>query len=169
MPGFKIMLQNEEGLYSNSTHALKFEGDILIYNPQKDSAQWVPMWGMSMSLTSSELRSANDLNNMNPHPIEWPGFVILQSPLLVHGIPMGAEESNSDSCGKPTNSGEEWDKTETSDWSRCLAPPRVKVPTWAEAHAETRRRVFINKDAATWEEVTSSSLQKKQSEKEDSD
>ena len=48
MPGFKIMLQNEEGLYGNATHALKFEGHLLIYDQQKDSAQWVPMRGMSM-------------------------------------------------------------------------------------------------------------------------
>lgn len=49
MPGFKIMLQNEEGLYDNAAYVLKFEGHMLIYNPQKYSAQWVPMHGISAS------------------------------------------------------------------------------------------------------------------------
>ena len=54
MPGFKIMMQNEEGLYGYAAHALKFEGHMLIYDPQKDSTQWVPMQGVSTSLTLSE-------------------------------------------------------------------------------------------------------------------
>lgn len=147
---FKIMLQNDEGLYGNSAHALKFEGHLLIYDPQKDTAQWVPMRGVSTSLTSSELRVANDLNNINPHPSEWPGFMIPQSPMLVHGIPAGAEESDSDSCEEASNSGEEWNNTKVGDWSHCPPPPCVKVPTWAEAHTEMRkRRVIIDKDAPT--------------------
>ena len=83
----------------------------------------------------------------------------------MHRIPVGVEESDSDSCGEPSDSGEEWDNIEVSDWSHCPAPPHVKVPTWAEAHAETRRRVIID----TWEEVIGSSPQRKQPEKEDLD
>ena len=61
--------------------------------------------GVSASLTSLELRVVNDLNNMNPHPMEWLGFVIPQSPMLVHGIPVGAEESDSDSCEEASDFG----------------------------------------------------------------
>ena len=169
MPGFKIMLQNKEGLYGNATHTLKLEGHMLIYNPQKDSTQWVPKWGISESLTSSKLSSANDLHNMNPRPSDWPGFMIPQSPMLVQGVPTGAEVSDSDSCGGLSDLGEEWDSAEVGDWSCCPDPPCGKVPPWAEAHAEVQRKVVIDKDTPTWEEVVSGPLQRKEPEKEDSD
>ena len=49
-------------------HALIFEGSMLVYDPQRDIAQWVPIWGTSATLTMMELRMANDLNNMVPSP-----------------------------------------------------------------------------------------------------
>ena len=67
MPGFKLMMQNKKGHYGNAAHTLKFEGQMFIYDPQKDISQWVPVRGVSTSLTMAELRSANDLNNMNPY------------------------------------------------------------------------------------------------------
>ena len=73
MPGLKLMMQNEEGWYGNATHALMYEGYMLVYDPQKDISQWVPMRGVSASLTSLELRSANDLNNINPYHIMGKG------------------------------------------------------------------------------------------------
>ena len=37
--------------------------------------------------------------------------------MLVQGIPMGEEEeSDTDSCGEPSDSWEEWNKAECSDW-----------------------------------------------------
>ena len=67
MPGIKLIMQNEEGQYGNTTCTLMYEGHMLIYYLQKDVSEWVPMRGISASLTSSELRSADDLNNMNPY------------------------------------------------------------------------------------------------------
>ena len=67
MPGIKLTMQNKEGLYDNSAHALMYEGHMLIYDPQKNISQWVPMRGISAVLTSVELRLANDLNNINPY------------------------------------------------------------------------------------------------------
>ena len=113
MPGFKLMLQNEEGHYRNTAHALKFEGHMFIYDPQRDISQWVPVRGTSSTLTMSELRAANDLNNMNPFPYDGTGLVQLHqlhSPMLVQGIPVG-EESDTDSFDEPVDLGEEWDKT----------------------------------------------------------
>ena len=43
---------------------------MLIYDLQRDISQWVPVQGVSASLTMVELRLANDLNNMNPSPYE---------------------------------------------------------------------------------------------------
>ena len=70
MPGFCLMLQNEDGHYASVAHMLKFKGSMFIYDPQRDIAQWVPVWGVSASLTMVELRSANDLNNIIPSPYE---------------------------------------------------------------------------------------------------
>ena len=167
MPGFKIMMQDKEGLYGKTTYALKFEGHMLIYNLQKDFAQLVPVRGVSTLLTSFELRLANDLNNMNPHPYDGPGLVKPHSPMLVQGIPVGEEESDTDSYGEPSDLGEEWDNTELGDWSHCPAPPWVEIPTWVEATAEVWRRVVIDKESPTWEEVICSSLQKKNPERKD--
>ena len=64
-----------KGHYGNATHILKYEGHMLIYDPQKDVSQWVPVRGVSASLTSSELRSANDLNNTNPYLYDGPGLM----------------------------------------------------------------------------------------------
>ena len=48
------------------------------------------------------------------------------------------------------------------------APPLGEGPTWAEATAEMRRKVILEKDAPTLEEVIHDSPQKK-TEKKDSD
>ena len=143
------MMQNEEECYGNAVHALKFEGHIFIYDPQKDISQWVPVRGVSATLTMSELRSANNLNNMNPYPHDGTGLVQPHSPMLVKGIPMGEEESDTDSFGEPSDSGEEWDKTECDNWSCCLPPPLGEGPTWVEATAEVWRRVIIEKESPT--------------------
>ena len=118
-------------------------------------------------LTMSELRVVNDLNNMNPYLYDGTGLVQLHSPMLMQGIPMG-EESDTDSFDEPSDSGEEWDKTKCGDWSCCPALPLGEGPTWAEATAESWRKVILEKDAPTWEEVICNSPQKN-TEKEDSD
>ena len=54
MLGIKLMMQNEEGQYGNAACTLKYEGYMLIYDLQKDVSQWVPVRGISTSLTSLE-------------------------------------------------------------------------------------------------------------------
>ena len=51
MLGFRVMLQNDDGQYSSTAHALKFEGSMFMYDPQRDIVLWVPMRGVSASLT----------------------------------------------------------------------------------------------------------------------
>ena len=53
MPGFRLMLQDDKGQYPHSGCTLIFEGSMLVYDPQQDIAQWVPIWGMSATLTMS--------------------------------------------------------------------------------------------------------------------
>ena len=64
MTGFRLMLQDDKGEYTN----IIFVGSMLVYDPQHDIIQWVPVWGMSAALTMMELRVANDLCNMVPLP-----------------------------------------------------------------------------------------------------
>ena len=143
---------------------------MFIYDPQRDISQWVRVRGTSSALTLSELRAANNLNNMNPFPYDVTGLVQPQgqhSPMLVQGIPTG-EESDMDSFDKPADSGDEWDKTECGDWLRCPSLPLGAGPTWVEATTETWRKIISEKDTPTWEEVHGNSPCK-DTEKEDSD
>ena len=71
---------------------------------QRDIAQWVPVWGVSASLTMVELRSANDLNNMVPSPYEGTQPVQPPSPTLMKGIPAGAK-SDTDSTEEDSEEG----------------------------------------------------------------
>ena len=92
MTGFILMLQDDKGQYANSGHALIFKGSMLVYDPQCDVAQWVPMQGTSAALTMMELHTVNDLSNMVPlpHSEVEPGRLL--SPEIIKGVPAGAGE-----------------------------------------------------------------------------
>ena len=111
---------------------------MFIYDPQWDISQWVPVRGTSAMLTMSELRAANDLNNMSPFSYDGTGLVQLHQPhslMLVQGKPTG-EESDTDSFDEPSDLREDWDKTEHGNWLHCPSPPLGEGPTWAEATVE---------------------------------
>ena len=98
MPRIRLVVQNAEGHYGTSTHApCCMKGHMLIYDLGRNFSEWVPMRGVSSSLTLVELRSANDLNNICPYPHsegEFPKGA--PSPKLVHSRPAG-DETDSDS------------------------------------------------------------------------
>ena len=96
MPGFRLMLQDDKGQYPYSGCALIFEGSMLVYDPQQDITQWVPIWGTSATLTMSELCAANDLNNMVPSPSSELEPAKPPSPEIMKGIP-GSTESDTNS------------------------------------------------------------------------
>ena len=91
MPGFRLMLQDDKGEYPHSSHALIFEGSMLVYDPQWDIAQWIPIRGTSATLTMTELCAANDLNNMVPSPSSELEPVKPPPPETIKGIPRGVE------------------------------------------------------------------------------
>ena len=91
------MIQDDKGQYANSGHALIFEGSILVYDPQCDTAQWVPVQGMSAALMMTELRMSNDLGNMVPSTHSKVELVRPLSPKIVKGIPAGTESDMSSS------------------------------------------------------------------------
>ena len=120
MTGFRLMLQDDKGQYPNSGRALIFEGSMLVYDLQHDIAQWVPVWGMSATLTMMELHVANDLCNMVPSPQSEAELVRPPSPEIIKGIPAGAE---SDTNSSVIDSGDEWDKTEVE----CVVLPHSGI------------------------------------------
>ena len=44
-----------------------FEGSVLAYNPAKNEAEWIPVWGLTNDLTWAEERSMVALENYVPH------------------------------------------------------------------------------------------------------
>ena len=124
MPGFRLMLQDDKGQYPHSGCALIFEGSMLVYDPQWDITQWVPIWGTSATLTMSELRAANDLNNMVLSPSSELELVKPPSHKIVKGILGGAE---SDTNSSVIDSGDEWDKTEGVGVFSCCSTPTTKI------------------------------------------
>ena len=66
MPGVRLVLHNQEGKYQGVARVLKYEGHMLVYNPQTNGMGWVAMKGIPSSLTEVELQSAGDLGNFYP-------------------------------------------------------------------------------------------------------
>ena len=150
------MLQDDKGQYLHSSHTLIFEGSMLVYDPQRDIAQWVPIRGTSATLTMSELRAANDLNNMVPSPSSELELAKPLSPEIVKGIPGGAK---SDTNSSAIDSVDEWDKTEgVGVFSRCSTQTTKISPTWAEVHAAAQEEEMVRNQALTWEEIVSTQL-----------
>ena len=68
MPGVHLKLHDWEGNYQGVARVLKYEGHMLIYDPQTNGMGWVAMKGVPSSLTEVEVRSAGDLGNFYPVP-----------------------------------------------------------------------------------------------------
>ena len=128
-----------------------YEGHMLIYDLGRNSLEWVPMRGVSSSLTSVELKSANDLNNICPYPHSEPELTRAHSPKLVYSRP-GGDEMDTDSWDAPSDS-EEWDKPEYGDWSHCPTAPLDKEgPTWEEVTGDPpQRKVIMDREDSDWD------------------
>ena len=155
MPGFKLMLQDDKGEYPYSGRALIFEGSMLVYDPQRDIAQWVPVRGTSSTLTMPELRAAQDLNNMVPSPLSELPAAKPPSTEIVKCIPAGAK---SDTNSSVMDSGDEWDKTETVEPSRSSTPTTKVGPTWADVHTAAQEEEMEKNQAPSWEDIVNTTL-----------
>ena len=67
MLAMQFRVSDEEGTYLCAVQALVFEGSILVYNPTRDEAEWVPACGIANDLSWAEERSAVVLANYVPH------------------------------------------------------------------------------------------------------
>ena len=149
MPGFKLMLQDDKGEYPYSGRTLIFKGSMLVYDPQRDIVQWVPVRGMSSTLTMPELRAASNLNNIVPSPLSE----LLAKPSsteIVKCIPAGAE---SDTDSSIVDSGDEWDKTESVGPLRSSTPTMKVGPTWVEVHVAAQEEEMAKSQAPSWEDI----------------
>ena len=68
MLGIRLVLHDEGGKYQGVARVLKYEGHMLVYDPQTYGAGWVTMRGVPSSLTEVESRSVSDLGNFYPIP-----------------------------------------------------------------------------------------------------
>ena len=68
MPGIRLVLHDEAGKYQGVAWVLKFEGHMLVYDPQMNGVGWVVMRGVPSLLTEVESWSASDLGNFYPSP-----------------------------------------------------------------------------------------------------
>ena len=55
MLGIWLALHDTAGKYQGMVRVLKFEGHMLAYDPLTNEAGWIPMRGVSSSLTAVEL------------------------------------------------------------------------------------------------------------------
>ena len=88
--------------------------------------QWVPVWGVSASLTMMELRMRQTTwVTWCLHPTARLNLVRLPSPEIIKGIPAGAKSNTGSSV---MDSRDEWDKMEVRVWSCCPTPTAKSRP-----------------------------------------
>ena len=68
MPGVHLNLYDREGNHQGVARVLKYEGHMLVYDPQTNGTGWVAMKGVPTSLTEVEARSAEELGNFYAAP-----------------------------------------------------------------------------------------------------
>ena len=124
MPGVRLNLYDQDGAHQGVARVLRYEGHMLVYDPQTNGVGWVTMKGVPASLTEVEARSAEALGNFYPAPrttressqgTQPPAEEVTAS----HGPPkaetpkptMGISEANVD-----------WDTDDVQDWSRTPSP-----------------------------------------------
>ena len=134
---------------------LIFEGSMLVYDPQRNIVQWVPMQGASAALMMTELCAANDLSNMVPSAYSEVEPARPLSPKIVKGMPAGPK---SDTGSSVIDSGDKWDKTEVRVWSHCPTLTAKIGPTWVEVHTAVQEEEMIKKQDSTWEDTVSRQL-----------
>ena len=140
MPGIRLVLHDEEVEYQGVARVLKYEGHMLVYDPQNNGAGWVMMRGIPSSLTEVESRSASDLENFYPIPCAAPaGPKATQPP---PGEPTTEFKWTETQTPEPTvgdfDKYVKWDTDDVQDRARMPSPTAIgDKPTQGEAVEET--------------------------------
>ena len=73
MLGIRLVLHNETGKYQGVAHVLRYEGHMLVYDPQTNGARGGWRWGVyHLCVLRSNRWSASDLGNFYPIPCAAP-------------------------------------------------------------------------------------------------
>ena len=75
MPVTEFKVTDEEGTYLCVVCGLVFEGSILVYDPARDEAEWVPAHGVAMDLSWAEEKMAATLANFVPRTSQEVGCI----------------------------------------------------------------------------------------------
>ena len=105
------MLHNEAGKYQGVARVLKYEGHMLVYDPQTNGVGWVVMRGIPSMLTEVESQSVSDLGNFYPIPCTAPAGLNPHVEPQVEYIQIGTQPSE-----PPAG---DFDKYVDSGYRRC--------------------------------------------------
>ena len=130
MPGIRLVLHDKMGNYQGVARVLRYEGHMLVYDPQTNGAGWVAMGGIPSLLTEVESRSVSDLDNFYPIPCTaWAG-------LTPHGDQWEEYVQTKAHSSKPLTKDfdMDWDTDDGQDQS-CTPSPITNIDesTWGVA------------------------------------
>ena len=124
MPGVRLKLHDREGNYQGVARVLKYEGHMLVYDPQTNGAGWVTMKGIPALLTKVEARSGEDLGNFYPAPRatrEDPQATRPPSEEVTAHYGLPKAETPKPMAGN-VEANVDWDTDDIQDWSRAPSP-----------------------------------------------
>ena len=125
------MLHDKTGNYQGVARVLRYEGHMLVYDPQTNGAGWVAMRGIPSSLTEVESWSASDLGNFYPIPCT------ARAGLTPHGEQWEEYvQTKAHSSKPPTKDFDmDWDTDDGQDQS-CTPSPIANIDESAQGAAE---------------------------------
>ena len=137
---------DEEARYQGVARVLKFEGHMLVYDPQTNGAGWIAMRGVPSLLTAVESQSTSDLGNFYPCPSVAPvGSKATQPSPVEPTVEYAQTEAGSLwSTSAGLDRFTKWDTEEVyteevQDWSCAPSPLRsslclCRVRQWRKPH-----------------------------------
>ena len=148
LPEVRLRLHDREGKYHGVARVLKYEGHMLIYDPQTNGTGWVAMRGVPSSLMGVEVKSAEDLGNFYPVP-----RATQEDPQATRPPPQETEDRKTSKPGPPRLATEyveanvDWDTDDVQDRSRPPSPTsgisRITLGESAEDTPPARRKICL--------------------------
>ena len=133
MPATEFKVTDEEGAYLCMVRALIYEGSILVYNPARDEAEWVPTHRVANDLSWVKERMAVVLVNFVPHaPQEADHIMELRTCCLLAWTDDSSEEEEGEQMQEEGDEQEENEGEEVEGWGES----NPEVPPSDEMHGQ---------------------------------
>ena len=146
MPVMEFRVTNKKGAYLCVAQALIFEGSILVYNPTRDEAEWVPACGITNDLSWAEERSVVALVNFVPRiPQEADCIVELRTHCLLGWSNDSSSEKEDDEQMQEEDGEPKGDEAEGDE--------HKETEGWGEADPESPSSSTVLKQGKTGLEV----------------